>query len=437
MLLSACAVSYGQQITTPDAQPLNLRSDANNVNLFVGLATATANGGGANTFLGYQAGQATTSSTQNTFVGHQSGFGNLGTGNTFMGYQAGRNNQSGGYNVFIGLSAGLNNTAGLGNLFLGQQAGVNNTTGNYNLFMGNSSGSATNTGTGNTAIGDGSGLHNTSGQRNTFIGQYAGLNLQTGTDNVFIGFGAKAGTNNPTNVTNSVAIGANAVVSQDNSIVFGTSASKVGIGTSTPAAKLEVVSGTAGVSGLRLTNIGTTATALNQTKFLTVNATGDVVLGSPNSSGRIGADEEGVWKTDGDNIQNTNAGGVVIGSGVARTPVGYKLYVAGGVLTEKVKVAVKSRNEWSDKVFENGYRLRGLSEVERYIKSEKHLPGVPSAQEVVTSGVDVGQMQATLLEKVEELTLYVIELKKQNDDLRKKSNQLEQRVNKLQTKSHK
>ena len=72
--------------------------------------------------------------------------------------------------------------------------------------------------------------------------------------------------------------------------------------------------------------------------------------------------------------------------------------------------------------------------METFVQKNKHLPGVPSADEVVKEGVDVGQMQAKLLEKVEELTLYVIELKKQNDALTKKSNSLERRINKIQPK---
>ena len=427
---SLAITGFGQQITTPDSQPLSLRSDANNTNVFIGLGTGVSNGGGANTFVGYQSGQTTTTGTQNTFIGYQSGFANTGTGNTFLGYQAGRNNQSGGFNVFIGFAAGTNNTTGLGNLFLGQQAGIANTSGNYNLFMGNSSGSTTTTGTGNTAIGDGSALHNTTGQRNTAIGQYAGLNNQTGTDNVFIGYGAKAGTNNPTNVTNAAAIGANAIVNQSNSIILGSNAS-VGIGNSAPQNKLEITQGTSGNSGLRFTNLtrASQAAYVGQTKFLTVNDQGDVVLASTTSSPfREGASAE-LWQLIGENIQTTNSMGVIIGSGVTKTPAGYSLYVSNGVLTEKVKVAIKNTNDWSDKVFAPGYKLRSLGEVERSIKAQGHLPGVPSAEEVVKEGVDLGRMDAKLLEKVEELTLYMIQLKKENIRQQEEIEALKKQIN--------
>ena len=126
-----------------------------------------------------------------------------------------------------------------------------------------------------------------------------------------------------------------------------------------------------------------------------------------------------MWKVDGENLRNTNAGGVVIGSGIKQIPAGYKLYVAEGVLTEKVKVAVKSTDEWSDKVFASDYKLRSLPDLDRYIHKNHHLPGVPSAEEVVKKGIDLGQMDAQLLEKVEELTLYVIALKRDNEAIRK------------------
>jgi hypothetical protein len=104
---------------------------------------------------------------------------------------------------------------------------------------------------------------------------------------------------------------------------------------------------------------------------------------------------------------------VVIGS--ASTPSGYRLYVSDGILTEKVKVAVKSTSNWSDFVFDKDYQLLSLGEVETYIQKHKHLPGIPSAEEVVKEGIDVATMDAKLLQKIEELTLYMIELKKENE----------------------
>ena len=94
-------------------------------------------------------------------------------------------------------------------------------------------------------------------------------------------------------------------------------------------------------------------------------------------------------------------------------------------------MAIKSTEDWSDRVFQSGYKLNKLSMVEQYIKKHQHLPGVPSADQVVNEGIDVGKMDAKLLEKVEELTLYMIELKKENNALKRKSALLEKRVNAL------
>lgn len=108
-----------------------------------------------------------------------------------------------------------------------------------------------------------------------------------------------------------------------------------------------------------------------------------------------------------------------IGTSVSM-PSGYKLYVEEGILTEKLKVAVKTTTHWSDFVFADNYELASLNDVENYINKNKHLPGVPSAEEVVKEGIDVATMDAKLLQKIEELTLYVIEQQKEIELLKKK-----------------
>lgn len=108
-------------------------------------------------------------------------------------------------------------------------------------------------------------------------------------------------------------------------------------------------------------------------------------------------------------------GRVRIGSGTndIKTPAGYKLFVEEGILTEKIKVAVKTTANWADYVFAEDYKLMPLTEVEEFTKKNKHLPNVPSAKQMVENGLDVAQMDAKLIEKVEELTLYLIEQNKQ------------------------
>jgi hypothetical protein len=112
-------------------------------------------------------------------------------------------------------------------------------------------------------------------------------------------------------------------------------------------------------------------------------------------------------------LKATKNGKVAIGN-VSYSSNDYKLFVEKGILTEKIKVAVAGSGNWADYVFAKDYELMPLSEVEEYITENKHLPSIPSADEVVKNGLDLGQMDAKLLQKIEELTLYMIELKKEN-----------------------
>lgn len=105
----------------------------------------------------------------------------------------------------------------------------------------------------------------------------------------------------------------------------------------------------------------------------------------------------------------------VLGStGIGTTDTqGYKLAVAGSVIAESVKV--KLQNAWPDYVFEPGYQLPPLSQLEAFISENKHLPDVPAADQVAKDGIDLAAMNAKLLKKIEELTLYIIQLKNESD----------------------
>ncbi len=98
------------------------------------------------------------------------------------------------------------------------------------------------------------------------------------------------------------------------------------------------------------------------------------------------------------------------------------LAVNGTITAKEVVVTLSG---WSDFVFDENYQLPSLEEVERQLKEKKHLPDIPSEQEVLASGVNLGAMQAKLLQKIEELTLYVIELKKENQRLQQQFAKLE------------
>lgn len=81
--------------------------------------------------------------------------------------------------------------------------------------------------------------------------------------------------------------------------------------------------------------------------------------------------------------------------------------------------------QFPDYVFEDSYDLLSIDELDSYIQENKHLPNIPSAKEVEETGLKLGEMNIKLVEKIEELTLYIIELKKQNDLLAEKVEALE------------
>jgi hypothetical protein len=117
---------------------------------------------------------------------------------------------------------------------------------------------------------------------------------------------------------------------------------------------------------------------------------------------------------------------VIIGTGITlptSTTYSYSLYVSRGILAERVKVAIHTTTDWSDKVFTKDHKLMSLSELKSFINENGHLPNIPSAEEVVKSGIDLGEMDAKLLEKIEELTLHVIRLEEEINKLKANQNE--------------
>jgi hypothetical protein len=88
-----------------------------------------------------------------------------------------------------------------------------------------------------------------------------------------------------------------------------------------------------------------------------------------------------------------------------------KLAVKGTILAQRVKVSMAAA-EWPDYVFSKNYVLPSLQEVEKYINRHQHLPDMPTAAEVAREGQDIGDINRKLVQKVEELTLYIIDLQK-------------------------
>ncbi len=111
-----------------------------------------------------------------------------------------------------------------------------------------------------------------------------------------------------------------------------------------------------------------------------------------------------------------------------------KLTVAGDIRAREIKVEA---NAGADFVFAPDYRLRTLTEVEQFITANKHLPDIAPADSMVQNGVNTGEMQIQLLQKIEELTLYVIEQEKRNDRLEKQVEMQQKQIEELKSINHK
>ena len=192
------------------------------------------------------------------------------------------------------------------------------------------------------------------------------------------------------------------------SALFLSNNNNVGIGTTNPQAKLDIdgsfksanaditgslMAGSATINGALTANTAEITGAANVTGALTANSA--TINGAANVTGALTANSAKI-------------------TGLIEAP---SAAIKGKIKAQEIEVTSNVR-DWPDYVFENDYPLMNLQEVEQYIKENKHLPAVPSAAEVEVNGVNLGEMNAILIQKVEELTLYILDLQKQINELK-------------------
>ena len=108
---------------------------------------------------------------------------------------------------------------------------------------------------------------------------------------------------------------------------------------------------------------------------------------------------------------------LIIGNDTYSFPPEYRLSVKDGIITERLKIRLRAN--WPDYVFDPNYNLLLLSDVEDFIKKNKRLPGIQSAEDVKSNGIEIGEVNTKFLQKIEELTLYLIRADKQIQILKK------------------
>ena len=377
------------------------------------MLSAVAYAQTGNTTLGTSAGGSITTGDYNTFTGHYAGYkATTASYNTFVGKSSGYNTLNGGFNTFVGWGSGYNNTAGQQNTFLGMYAGLNNSTGSQNIFIGSYTGGSNTSASYNTFIGDNSGYNHSTGNTNVFLGYNAGYSNATGQSNVFIGPNAGYSETGSNKLYIANASGT--------PLIYGDfSTKRVGLGTSAPNANLHVSSGATGDAVLHLEADTDNAGSENDNPLIKLSQDGgNVAINMGFENTQFGPNIFGIGRKYNATVDwkvfriDTKDGRVAIGD-VSTAPNGYKLYVEDGILTERVKVALKNSSDWADYVFDEDYELKSLNEVETHIQKNGYLHNTPSAQQLVTEGgVELGEITVNQQEKIEEIFLHLIEMDK-------------------------
>lgn len=400
-----------------------------NTTLSTPESSGTAGTGGTkNVHVGYSAGASVTGDS-NVSVGYesQSAATSSNNSNTYMGYRSGKTS-NGSQNVGVGTQAGISST-GNHNVFIGESSG-SSSNGDYNIFLGANAGQS-NTGDSNVSVGYYSGFSSSS--NGTFLGRSAGQNA-TGTGNIMIGSNAgKGSTLTPSSSGNNVFVGREAglnfagISSSSNhggNVVVGYQAGRDLTG------EYNVLLGYQ--SGLALGS-SVNNVLLGYRAGYDLTGSNNICIGNYAGGGTTLSGQSNKLYIDNSNSATSDTSPLIYGDfsteqlifngkvGIGNSsgsfssfPTNtiynsYQLFVKGGILTEEVRV----RTSWADYVFCPEYSLKPLSEVKDFIDQNGHLPNMPSEKQVAEEGIELGNIVKLQQEKIEELTLYLIEMQKQ------------------------
>ena len=399
-------------------------------------------------FIGSETGRNNTSGVNNTGIGSSALFSNtIGNANVGIGANALFSNLSGVNNAAIGVNALRANISGNSNSAIGVNTLFSNTTGNSNSAIGVSALNSNTTGSSNTGIGANALFSNLSGANNIGIGTNALRANIDGNENAAIG--SLALFSNLSGASNS-AIGSSALrantTGSNNSAMGGSSLLSNTVGSTNIAIGLNSL--LRNINGNNNVSIGANSNAFNtdgsNNTMIGVEAGRGTVAGG--RSGNIFIGYKAGFSDNGSNklyIENSNdvttpliygdfaTNQMGIGTSSLPTDVSYTLAVEGKIITEEVRVLLRGSSLWPDYVFKSNYRLKSLEEVNEYIKENGHLPNIPSASVVEKEGVALGEMDKKLLEKIEELTLYMIEINEEVKTLKLANEKMKNELNKL------
>jgi hypothetical protein len=415
---------------------LGLGSKANLHSISIGVSSLSNSANSRNIAIGNNSLQLNNVGQYNTTVGFESLFNALGNHNSSIGDWSGVSLSVGDNNTFIGSESGRFFYTGNNNIFIGSSAGKNIINGGNNIFIGTSPSTPQNDVYNKIKIGGvngkmGIGLGNDELPLQTLSVGNGGIKIK-GSEPSYDSFIAA---NETGDNSGSTRIRSGALLGQIYIGDLPCAGVNIGTGnlTRTVIGKDDFlqIDGTNKTIGINISNPNSTFAVKktssvynNEGSFTTegttykshfhYSASEDTYIRGGKANSSVYINDSGIGNVyiapSNSSILGLNSGKV----GIGRVPTIYKLEVNGTIKSNEIIV----ESTWADYVFEKNYKLKSIEELDSYIKEHKHLPNVPPASDIENNGLKIGETNKAMMEKIEELTLYIIQLKKEIDQLK-------------------